>query len=52
MDELELASLFGMMLESVLESGSILENAQIIVRPIPTWPDGRPGVWIMVNWPN
>jgi len=32
--------------------GAPLQNAQIIVRPIFTWPDGRPGVWVMVNWPN
>jgi hypothetical protein len=52
MDELELATLVGLMVESVLEGGAMLENAQIIVRPIFTWPDGQPGVWVMVNWPN
>jgi hypothetical protein len=52
MDELELATLVGMMVESVLEGGALPGNAQIIVRPIVTWPDGKPGVWVMVNWPN
>jgi hypothetical protein len=27
-------------------------NVQVIVRPIVAWPDGRPGVWMIVNWPN
>ena len=53
MDERELATLVGLMVESVLEGGATLPgNAQIIVRPIFTWPDAKPGVWIMVNWPN
>jgi hypothetical protein len=52
MDELELATLVGLMVESVMEDSALPENAQIIVRPIFTWPDGKPGVWVMVNWPN
>jgi hypothetical protein len=52
MDELKLATLVGMMVESALEGGALPGNAQIIVRPIFTWPDGKPGVWVMVNWPN
>src|SRR5262249_16792680 len=39
MDERELATLVGLMVESVLEGGATLPgNAQIIVRPIFTWP--------------
>jgi hypothetical protein len=52
MDELELATLVGMMVESVLEGGALPGNAQIIVRPIFTCPDGKAGMWVMVNWPN
>lgn len=55
MDELVLGSLVAMLmrsLEGALEGGEVPENTQIVVRPIFTWPDGRPGLWIMVNWPN
>jgi hypothetical protein len=27
-------------------------NVQVIVRPIVAWPDGKPCVWVMINWPN
>jgi hypothetical protein len=29
-----------------------LANVQIIVRSLVAWPHGKPGVWVMVNWPN
>jgi hypothetical protein len=33
--------------------GSMLpENAQMVIRPIFTWPDGQLRVWMAVNWPN
>ena len=28
------------------------ENAQIVIRPIFTWPDGKLNMWMIVNWPN
>jgi hypothetical protein len=52
MDDLELATLVGLMVESALEGGALPENAQIIVRPIFTWPGGQPAVWVVVNGPN
>jgi hypothetical protein len=55
MDELELVSVVGLLMcqiEAVLEAGVLPENAQIVVRPIFTWPDGRPAVWVMLNSPN
>lgn len=27
-------------------------DVQIIVRPMVAWPDSKPRVWVMVNWPN
>ena len=39
-------------LGSILEEGALPERVQIVVRPIFTWPEGKPGVWVMVNWPN
>lgn len=55
MDEVELGNLVGPLmrqLESVLDGGPLQENAQIVIRPIVTWPDGRLSVWVVVNWPN
>ena len=55
MDKVELGSVVGLLMRQlggVFEGGMPLENAQIVVRPILTWPDGQPGVWVMVNWPN
>jgi hypothetical protein len=39
-------------LTAFFENGMLPRNAQVVVRPIFTWPDGRPAVWIMVNCPN
>jgi hypothetical protein len=48
-DEEGLATLVTLVVKSVL-SGSIPPGvAQIVIRPIPTWPDGEPAVWIAVN---
>jgi hypothetical protein len=55
MGELELGSLVGLLmgqLGAVFEAGTLPESAQIVARPIFTWPDGKPGVWVIVNWPN
>jgi hypothetical protein len=55
MDELDLGSLVGMLvgqLGVVFQDHALPENAQVVVRPIYTWPDGKPGLWIVVNWPN
>jgi hypothetical protein len=55
MDELMMGSMVGLLmrqLDTVLHGGTLPENAQIIIRPIFTWPDGKPAVWVMVNWPN
>jgi hypothetical protein len=54
-DDLELGSVAGLMmrqLEAVFEGGRLPENAQLVVRPIFTWPNGQPAVWVVVNWPN
>jgi hypothetical protein len=47
-----MAALLVRQLGSILEGGALPERVQIVVRPVYTWPDGEPGVWIMVNWPN
>jgi hypothetical protein len=55
MDERVLDSMATMLvrqLGSILEEGVLPERVQIVARPIFTWPDGEPGVWVMVNWPN
>jgi hypothetical protein len=55
MDERELDGLVGLLLVqigAVLEGEALPDNAQIVVRPIFTWPDGQPAVWVVVNWPN
>ena len=55
LDEVELGNLVGSLmrqLESVVDGGLLQENAQIVIRPIFTWPDGRLSVWVVLNWPN
>jgi hypothetical protein len=55
MDEVELGNLVGALmrqLDSVFDGGLLQENAQIVIRPIFTWPDGKLSVWVIVNWPN
>jgi hypothetical protein len=55
MDRLDLVSVAGLLMrqiEVVLEAGVLPENAQIVVRPIFTWPDGQPAIWVMLNSPN
>jgi hypothetical protein len=56
MDEVELDSLVASLmrqLANVFDGGLLLqENAQIVIRPIFTWPDGKLNVWAIVNWPN
>ena len=55
MNEQELATLVNMVMESILGGdGSLghLRDAQIIIRPLYTWPDGQPAIWVMVNCPN
>jgi hypothetical protein len=55
MNEQELATLVNLVMESILGGGATLESlhdTQIIIRPIFTWPDGQPAIWVMVNFPN
>jgi hypothetical protein len=55
MDELELGSVVSLLMrqiEAVVEAGALPENAQIVIRPIFTWPEGQPAVWVMLNSPN
>jgi hypothetical protein len=55
MNEQELATLVNLMMESILASGALpdaLGDAQIVIRPIFTWPDGQPAVWVIVNCTN
>jgi hypothetical protein len=55
MNEQELGTLVTRMMESMLAGGAMLDNlhdAQIVIRPIFTWPDGQPAIWVMVNCPN
>jgi hypothetical protein len=43
MDDLEIATMVSQLLrqiEAVLETGMLQQNAQIVVRPIYTWPQG------------
>ena len=47
-----MAALLVRQLGSIYEGGAMPERVQIVVRAIFTWPDGKPGVWVMVNWPN
>ena len=47
-----IAALLMRHLGTVLENGPLPPNTQIVVHPIVTWPEGKAGVWIMVNWPN
>jgi len=49
MDEDQLTTLVTLMVKSVLAGTTPPGIAQIVVRPIPTWPDGQPAVWITVN---
>jgi hypothetical protein len=54
-DERELAGLVGRLMnriEASLGAGPIPENTQIVIRPLFTWPDGAPVVWVIVNTPN
>jgi hypothetical protein len=55
-DERELASMVGRLLMSRIEAslgaGPFPENTQIVIRPIVTWPDGAPVIWVTVNTPN
>ena len=55
MDEVKLASVVGLLmthLEAAFKAGVLPENTQIVIRPIFTWPDGEPSVWVIVNTPN
>jgi hypothetical protein len=54
MNEQELATLVNLMVESILAFGALedMPNAQIVIRPILTWPDGQPAIWVIVNCPN
>jgi hypothetical protein len=55
MSERELATLVNLMMESILAGGLLLADmpdAQIVIRPIFTWPDGHPALWVIVNCPN
>ena len=55
MDERELASVADLLMSqlgAILESGTLPENAQVVIRPVYTWPDGQPAVWVAVNSPN
>jgi hypothetical protein len=55
MNEQELATFVNLVMESILADGAALETlhgAQIVIRPIYTWPDGQPAIWVMVNCPN
>jgi hypothetical protein len=55
MNEHELATLVNLVMESILAGGAALDSlhdAQIIIRPIFTWPGGQPAIWVMVNCPN
>lgn len=47
-----MADLLVRQLGSIYAGGAMPERMQVIVRPIFTWPDGKPVVWVMVNWPN
>ena len=48
----DMADLLLRQLGAVFEDGVLPANTQVVVRPIFTWPEGKPGVWVMVNWPN
>lgn len=55
MDEHELATLVNLMMESILADSALvsdIRDAQIVIRPIYTWPEGEPALWIMINCPN
>jgi hypothetical protein len=55
MGDQDLAPLVSLMMESILAVGALLDNArdaQIVIRPIFTWPDGQPAIWVIVNCPN
>jgi hypothetical protein len=54
-NEQELATLVNRMMESILAGGALLDemgNAQVVIRPLFTWPDGQPVIWVIVNCPN
>jgi hypothetical protein len=48
-DESELATLVTLVVKSVLAGSMPPGVAQIVIRPILTWPDGEAAVWIAVN---
>ena len=55
MNDQDLATLVSLMMESILAGGALLDSArdaQIVIRPIFTWPDGQPAIWVIVNCPN
>ena len=53
MNEQELATLVHLMTESILAFGALdMPDAQIVIRPILTRPDGQPAIWVIVNCPN
>lgn len=55
MDERDLATLISLMMEKVLAGEALVErgqNAQVVLCPVLTWPDGQPAVWAIVNCPN
>ena len=55
MDERELTSAVDLLMSqlgALLEAGTLPGNAQVVLRPVHTWPDGRSAVWVVVNCPN
>ena len=52
MDEATLANLACSLLVELIDNDHVPDNAQVVVREIPQWPDGESTVWIIVNWPN
>ena len=55
MNEQELATLVNRVMESILAGGAMLDNlhdAQIVIRPIFTWPETQMAGWPSVNCPN
>jgi hypothetical protein len=55
MDDPKLASVVGLLvnhLEAAFGAGLLPENTQIVIRPIFSWPDGEPSVWVILNTPN
>ncbi len=55
MDQRDLATLISVMMEQIFAGGALVErlqNVQVVVCPVLTWPDGEPAVWAVVNCPN